>query len=336
MKRIFFAFFLFFSIVAAAQKRVTVIADGLFPFDPISGRYVARSIAPAVTYVEAWRAEGQVVDVKVIDSLSFGYRHYCQQVDTTLKNRVLSYLDAKVETDTTIRPVDISGFPQDQLFLQSFDSDIERIKRYFATPLRLFDTSAVYDPYAPCDFMALFHTFQIESSSADLSIVAPPRLEVMLQKECYIKHIDNMLRFENELVVVRLSGSQIKKIMEESYARKFYQVRVEESDLLRIFTPAYLYQSISSVPHTINLTKPAGRRIENWPLADNTIYSVAFNSFAARQLPIDRKIGDYKTLMINWLKTTDNPFLVRENFQLQPARIVEKIVEREVRTIFGK
>lgn len=336
MRTIFFIIIFFASTFASAQKRVTVVVDGLFSFDPISSRYVVRSLAPVASYGEAWRAEGQKVDIMVVDSLSFGYRYYCDYVDTTLKSRVLDYLEAKIETDTLARVVDISGFPHSRDFLQMFDSDIERVKRYFATPLTIFDTAKVYDPYGPSDFMALFHTFQIEVSGAQLSIVAPTRREAMLQKECYIRHIVNLLRYDNDLVVVKLTGRQIKQLMEESYSRRYYQIKDASSDLLKIFTPAYLYQSIAPVAHTVNITKPAGHRVENWPLDNDTIYSVALNSFAARDIEGAQRVGEYKPLMLNWLVDSKNPIRVRENYNLQPARIVEQIVGREAKTIFGK
>lgn len=336
MRRIIFIIFLFFPLLATAQKQVTVVVDGLFSFDPITSRYVVRSMAPISTYVQAWRAEGQRVDISVVDSLSFGYRYYCGQVDTTLKNRVLSYVGATIQVDTSVRISDISGFSHSADFLAIFDSDIERIKRFYATPIAIFDTSKVYDPYAPCDFMALFHTFQIEASGADLSIVAPPRRDVSLHKECYIKQLVSLLRYDNDLLVVKLTGRQIKDMMEDSYQRRYYQIKNEGSDLLRIFTPAYLYSSIAPVAHTVNLTKPAGRRVENWPLADDTIYSVAINSFLARDIVGGEVVGEYKTLLINWLRDARNPFRVRENYQLQPARVVERIVDRERKTIFGK
>lgn len=336
MRRIIFIIFFFFSFFASAQKQVTVVVDGLFPFDPITSRYVVRSLAPISTYAEAWRAEGQKVEIFVIDSLSFGYRYYCEHADTTLKNRVLSYVGATLQTDTSVRVSDISGFSYSADFLAVFDPDIERIKRFYATPIAVFDTAKVYDPYAPCDFMALFHTFQIEVSGADLSIVAPPRRDVSLNKECYIKQLASLLRYDNDLVVVRLSGRQVKDLMEDSYQRRYYQIKDDGSDLLRIFTPAYLYSSIAPVAHTVNLTKPAGRRVENWPLDEDTIYKVALNSFLARDIEGVEVVGEYKMLLINWLRETKNPFRIREDYQLQPARVVARIVEREGKTIFGK
>lgn len=336
MRRIFFLFFLVAPLVCSAQKAICVTIDSFFPFDPSSGRYSARSLAPVHSYCNAWRAEGSDVKLFLRDSLWFGYRFYCQSVDTTLYGRVLDYLEAQPTLDTTLQAVDVSGFPPSKDFLTFFDSDIERIKRIFATPISQFDTILRFDPYSSSRFTSLFHSFQLELSGAQLSIFTPPYINAQLPAQCFIKHIASMFRFDNQLVVVEMSGAQIKQMLEQSYARRFYQLTDQRSDLLRTWASSLWHQSLAPTRFTVNLTKGEGRKIENWPLDNHTIYSVALNSYLAREMSVLRSVGDYKTLLINWLLSAPNVNSVTENYQLQPLRYVEQIVGREERTIFGK
>ncbi len=337
MKPILLTLLFFASLCATAQRRIDVVMEGFFPFDPVNGYYLKNSLAPVHTYMEDWRRDEPGLRLCVADSLSWGYRHYCTSVDTTLLPRVMEYLGGSVASvgDTTLRVRDLSDFPQSHSFLDYFASDIQAVKRYFATPLRTFDTVLHYSPYEGNDFEALFHTFQVEVGGADFSFFAPPGFDAKIPRELYIKDVAGLLYYDNDLVVVELSGAQLKELMERSYGRRYYTLSWEEDDLLRFRTPAYLHTSLCGVPHTVNLSKRVGRRVENWGLESKRIYRVAMNSFLARDFKVLLNKGDYKELIIRWLKECENPLRERTQSSLQPARIIEKVRSREEDKIFS-
>ncbi len=341
MKRFTLFLLLIFPFCAQAQRTIDVVMEGLFPFEPVSGYYVKHSLAPVHTYIQDWRREEPELLLRIADSLSWGYRHYCGTVDTTLLNRVAEYLSATITApsvgmDTTVVTRDLSDFPQSRAFLDHFSSDIQAIKRYFATPLCHFDSTLAYDPYdGGNDFESLFHTFQCEASGADYSFFAPPRFDATVPRELYIKDVVNLLYYDNDLVVVELSGAELKELMEKSYSRRYYTLGWEEDDLLRFRTPAYLHTSVSGVKFTVNLTKRAGRRIENWPLKNAEIYRVAMNSFLARDFEVTENCGDYKELIIRWLRGCSGKLQKEVQCSLQPARLVQKIEAREKEIIFS-
>lgn len=321
----------------AAQRTVEVAPEAIFPFDPLSGRYVKHSLAPVATYIAAWREEGSEVMVSVSDSaLSAGYRIYLDVVDSTLMDRVRHYLDAK-KSDTLASPITeaIYEFPQSREFLSHFDSDIERVKRFFATPLAIRDSAAMFDPYAPSDFSRLFHDFQLTATMADLSLFAPTTLDATIARELFVKTIFSLFPFDNQLTVIQLSGREIRALLEKIYSTRYFTLKNDRSDLLRHRLPAYLHSSLAGVLYDVNLTKPEGERIENLSLEPDTIYSIATNSFAARDIKQKVHYGDYKTLLIKYLQNQRIP-KSSEKWTLKPERWVREIKLREIDTIFGK
>ncbi len=336
---IFSLFLLHISLIeVTAQRRVTVKVESIFSFSPLGDWYSKNSLSPVATYIKAWREDEPKTELYVLDSLDWGYRHYLECVDGTLLNRVLEYLGAEQisEIDSTIRVSDLSDFASSKSFEEHFNQDIWAIKRYFATPIAKFDSTIKYNAYGDSNFQSLFHTFQCEVAGTEISLFAPPKLDAQLQNELYIKDIASLLYFENNLVVVELTGKELKGLLEDTFAKRYYQIKNIQSDMLRFRTPAYLHVGIGGVEFTLNLTKPKGRKIENWSLDDNTIYRVALNSFLARNLKITQNLGNYKSLLIDWIRRTDNHFKAHEKMHIEPQRIVKAIKLREYETIFGK
>lgn len=314
-----------------ATRVVRVAPRAIFPFEPISGRYVGESLAPVATYVQAWREEG-ALELIVNDSLlSKGYKMYLKLEDSTLFNRVLTYLNASVtSTDTMgIYSTKIYDFPQSRDFMAHFASDIQRIKRYYSTPLRKLINNQQFNPYCPSEFSSTMHDFQLTTTGADLSIFAPPRIDAAFTSELYIGSVLNLFYFDNQLVVVKLSGFEVKKLLEQIYDARYYTLKNLQSDLLRTTLPASMHASLAGAWYTVNLTKPRGHKIEELKLDPKAVYRVAMNSFAASKLDKPAvEVGEYKYLLIKYLKdhkSIEN----REHWRLKPERWVEEIKARE-------
>lgn len=342
MKQLLFTLFLVTNISASAQRTIFVEPKSIFPFDPLTTYYVKESLAPVDTYVKAWRGEGEQIKLVVGDSsLCAGFRFYIANVDKTLLDSVLSYLNA--ESISTISPSSlppwpngtIYNFPASKDFITHFDADIERVKRFFATPIAILDSAATFDPYAPSQFSQLFHSFQLQISGADLSLFAPPFMSATLPSEIFVKTIFNIFRFDNDLVVVSLKGGEIKELLEKFYGARYFTLTSERSDLLAHRAPAYLNASLAGAKYEVDLTRQRGSRILNLGLETDTIYSVAMNSYAARELKVKSNMGNYKTLFINYLRA-DFKTKNSEQWKLKPERWVEKIKLREMSSIFGK
>ena len=329
MRKLFVLFFLFCFCAAQAQKFVA--PQSLFGFDPLNNRYVPHHLAPVATYLAEWRKERPELTLAVSDSLlDPATKYYLNHVDTTLYHRILTYLNAtKTSKPTPTQDSSLYSFPSSRPFLDFFDGDMQAMRRFFATPIARFDTVVAFDPYAPSPLSQLFHVFQLETSRADLSLWAPPRLDASLGPELYIKDIYWLLRYPNTLVVVELSGKEIKALLEETNSRRYHTLRSPQSDLLNTNLPPSMHQSLAGLPYRVDLTKPKGRRIDAPGLEPNRIYTVTLNSYAAQKLGKKTiELGDYNTLLINYIKrknVPENP----EKWRLGPERWSEEIKARE-------
>lgn len=329
MRRIL-PFLLLVSVCAQAQKApVRTAPKSLFGFNPLSNSYAPHNLAPIATYTAAWRKEQPDLQLLVSDSLlDPATKYYLNNIDTTLYHRILTHLTASVDSSTQpIQDSTLYTFPASRELLQAFDTDVQKIRRFFATPLATLDSAKTFDPYAPSTLSQYMHHFQIAASGADLSLWAPPRLNAALNQEPYAKEIFYLYRYENQLVVVQMSGKEVKELLEQIYARRFYALRSAQSDLLNFRLPPSMHQSVAGVAYKYELTK---RKIEAPTLDQTKIYKVAMNSYAASKLnKAVRKVGDYNTLLINHIrnkKTGKNS----EQWRLAPERWVGEIKAREV------
>ncbi|MEG1670579.1 MAG: 5'-nucleotidase C-terminal domain-containing protein [Mucinivorans sp.] len=341
--RLFLSIFcsLIISLTATSQsitRSVRVAPLAIFPFDPLSGRYLAQSLSPVATFVDAWREEGSKIELEIYDTLLVkGYKIYAQLEDSTLIDRVVSYLKSTITSRDTVNiySTNIYDFPPSRDFLAHFESDIQHIKRFFATPIHKLTDCHRFDPYAPSNFSRLMHDFQLSVSGANLSLFAPPRLDAAMEKEIFISSIYNLLYFDNQLVTVNMTGLEIKNLLEKIYEARYYTLKNEQSDLLRTTLPPSMHSSLAGTPFSVNLTRRNGAKIEDLTLDQKAIYKVAMNSFAAQKL--DKAmvhIGDYRTLLIKYLQQAKTP-QNHEDWHLKPQRWVDEIKARENLQIYG-
>lgn len=332
MRWLFFLLLMPMTAFSQSVKRVSAECRALFPFEPIGGRYVAGSLSQVAEYVEQWRATEDSVSLTFSIRLSPGYSLYEQIADSTLSKRVLAYFEPYTTVDSTItHGIDFKLMPHSRKFTTCFNDDIQRIKRLFATPIaHLSDTLTVSDCYfGASSFASLFHRFQREVSGADISLFAPPVAQGELCGDVYIEDIFNMFRYDNSLVVVRMSRHEIKEYLRSVYTKRYYKLRDTNSDLVRWHTPHYMHLSASGVSHRVNLTKMS---IEDFSLSQDSIYTVVANSFIASKLGKESySLGDYRVLMIRWLQSIKGSIApeINEQWSLSPERWVEVIARRE-------
>jgi len=303
------------------RKRTIIIENEiLFPFDPITDRYLKGSLASAATYIASWREELGTENVEVFLSAPSvapldGYRLYDLMEDSTLFRRVNDWfgvwfgvkatgeitdtipsgsilvIDFDDSSEPVSKVVDISGFEASRQYTEYFRNDIMAVKKFFASPIAVIEDSiTTRDSYfGPSAFDALFNEFQQETTGAGISFFAPPRFDAIIPAgNIYIKDIYDLFRYNNTLVTVLAKGSLLLEFLEELYARRYYRLDKTAGDLVRIKTPYYLHDSPAGVEFSVNLTKKRGNRIESLRLPDgnafskDSTYTIALNSFQAR------------------------------------------------------
>ncbi len=98
------------------------------------------------------------------------------------------------------------------------------------------------------------------------------------------KDVAFIYKYPNTLVGTKITGANLKKYMEWSAS---YYNNWKEGDVTISFNPdirGYNYDMFSGMTYEVNLSKPAGERIENVlfngkPLDDNRIYTLSLNNY---------------------------------------------------------
>lgn len=327
MRLLIFLLLLPLTAFGQSARKVGIECRALFPFEPMSGRYVAGSLSQVAEYVAQWRAVDSI-SLTLSPQLTIGYRIYEELVDSTLSTRVFSYF-SPVAIDSVVSAVDFTGMPHSRDFTTRFDDDIQRIKRFFATPIAsLSDTLFIDDSYYGVSaFASLFHRFQLAASGADVSFFAPPAENGFLKKELYVKDIYSLFRFNNDLVICEMTGRQIKDYIQKTYAKRYYTMRNENSDLVRRRTPYYMHTSVAGASFRVNLTNG---RIEDFSLPLDSTFKVVMNSFEAGKIGTYNNLGDYRITLLKWLMSQDviNSEII-ECWTLSPERWVHNAAKRE-------
>lgn len=363
----------------------------VFATDPLTGRYRAGSLAAVASFAQTWRQELGTGNLFLVDvpvrKLPLGDRIYGALADSTLRGRVrlaVGYVaDSKRDSILTlfgVRPgavdslgetewlvadrytvdgraavrvkrQDFSGIRPSKTFEDRFAGDIQRVQRFFLSPVAELDTTVTTRDgfFGPSAFADLFHRFHFEvAKGAEVSFFAPPVMDgTILKGELCLGDVLRLFRFDNQLVTVRMTGRQLKEFMEKVFGMRFFKITGSESDLVRLKVPYYLHDDVAGLRFRVDMTARSGRRVTIYETEGGEkfdperMYTVALNSFRARDLT---EMGlkpevvaqDYRLALARWL--TAHARLsprARDNWSVGPERWVRAIAERERRTIFG-
>ncbi len=111
----------------------------------------------------------------------------------------------------------------------------------------------------------LIQRVQLEAGKADVSMVASFNLEARIRKgPVTVRDIAGLYVYENTLVVLEVTGDQLKQALEHS-ARYFraYEPGKSASDLVDEKIPAYNFDIAEGVTYDLDISKPFGQRIQN-------------------------------------------------------------------------
>ena len=111
----------------------------------------------------------------------------------------------------------------------------------------------------------LIQRVQLEAGNADVSMAACFNPSARIPKgSVTVRDIAGLYEYENTLVTLELTGQQLKDALEHS-ARYFkeYQAGKSLNDLVDNRIPGYNFDVAQGVTYDIDITKPAGQRIQN-------------------------------------------------------------------------
>lgn len=218
-----------------------------------------------------------------------------------------------VKADTTLHGslVNMYNFEPDKDFMRHFKGQLKTLKKYAQevigkNPTTLSSRDAYFGPSEYIDFI---HAMQLQISGAEISFAAPLRFDATVPAgKLRVGEMFSLYPFENRLYVMRLTGEEIKRYLEYSYAGWTRQINPNASDLASqhllllqsttsqsspsdnwklLATPSYNFDSAAGLRYVVDVTKPKGERVTIQSLADGTPfdtkkeYRVAVNSYRA-------------------------------------------------------
>lgn len=190
----------------------------------------------------------------------------------------------------------------DEGMVSKFDQEFEEVKAFTVRPVgNLAMPLMSRDAYIGMnDYVSLLHTVQLGASGADISIAAPLTYDGKVAKgQLVFNDMFTIYPYENQLFVLRLSGKEIKDMLEFSYD---HWICTPGDHVLRISqTPdprtgaakwsfvnrSYNFDSAAGIVYDVDVTKPAGSRViirslaGGKPFDENATYTVAMTSYRA-------------------------------------------------------
>ena len=295
--------------------------------------------------------------------------------EITAQKRGSKLLSKEVQT----RIVRMDKRKVDKEMQRVFDPEYQAVKAFTNKKVgSLAMDMKTRDAYAGMsDYINLVHRVQLTAPEAQISFAAPLTFNGTVKEgELVFNDMFTIYPYENQMFVVRLKGDEIKNYLEYSYDGWIqtpgeHVLKIKSSPDARTGAErwsfvgrSYNFDSAAGLVYTVDVTKPAGERVNIISLADGTAfdgetwYNVAMTSYrangggdllpmgagvpdveadnrvVARYPEIRNMIYDYilKVGELNQANTGDNKILGEWHFI--PEEIAEPLIEADMDLIF--
>ncbi len=260
-------------------------------------------------------------EVPGFDAVFFGHDH---QIDSkTIVNKagqsvillnpgndgkVVAELDMTFEmkngkvVNKTLNPLitDATTYPVDADYMKHFDGQRAIVDGFVNKRIGYItdDISTRKAFFGPTTFLDLIHQVQLDITGADISLTAPLVMRTVIKKgDITINDLFNIYKYENMLYMMKLTGQEIKDLLEESYYLWTNQMKSPDDHLILLKEPTdenetprlanfyFNFDSAFGICYTVDVTKPYREKIQITSMADGTpfdlnkTYKVAVNSY---------------------------------------------------------
>ena len=176
--------------------------------------------------------------------------------------------------ETDLIPVDASK--ADPEMREHFRAEYEAVKAFTVKKVGTLVTDLrTRDSYAgQCDYMNVLHFITMNRPDVEISIAAPLTFNGLLKKgDLLYNDLFTLYPFENQLYVVKMTGDEIRRYLEESYDRWIetpgqHVLKLTAGDNYRTgqrkwsFQNAFFnFDSAGGIIYTVDVTKPKGKRV---------------------------------------------------------------------------
>jgi 2',3'-cyclic-nucleotide 2'-phosphodiesterase/3'-nucleotidase len=182
----------------------------------------------------------------------------------------------------------------------------------------------------------LIQKVQLEAGKADVSMVASFNSEARIAKgPVSVRDIAGLYVYENTLIVLEVTGQQLKEALEHS-AKYFkpYVAGKAPSELVNEKIPAYNFDIAEGVTYDLDISKPIGQRIQNLrfrgqPLSPSKKLRLATNNYRVnggggytmyKNAPVVyRSSEEIRELIIDWVERNKTvPTKPNNNWRIVP------------------
>lgn len=224
-------------------------------------------------------------------------------------NNAMRVADAEIEVSKkgdkkiNVSIVDVANRSIDSKYMAAFDSQINEVKKYVTTEIGSFTTSMTSRDcyFGSSSLVDFIHDVMLSTSGADISFASPLSFDVTVKEgAASLSDMYKLYSYENDLCMMSLSGSEIRRYLEMSYngwvttmtSPADHLLKINSGDAKRdkffgLATPFYNLDSAAGIIYEVDATKPFGSRIiiksmaDGTPFDDNRTYKVAVNSYRA-------------------------------------------------------
>ena len=282
-------------------------------------------------------------------------------VKKDIKGEIVSVLDEEV----------------DEQMVKHFQPHIDAAKDYVNKRIGTFESS-IYTRdcfFGNAAFSDLIHNLQLSLTGADISITAPLSFNASIKAgNVTVADMFKLYRFENLLLVLRLTGEEIRKHLEMSYDMWTNQMKSPDDHIMLLNNEmkgdqqrmgfkyyTFNFDSACGIDYEVDLTKPDGQKVKilrmsnGEPFDEKKWYKVAMNSYRANgggellthgagipQDSLDQRVvfhterdqRHYLTEEIRKMGTVDPQ--PNHNWKFVPEDIVGPALERDRQKLFGK
>ena len=285
------------------------------------------------------------------------------------------------ETEADLIPIDKCKV--DTVMEKQFHPDYEAVKAFTLKEVgELKATLRTRDGYAGmCDYLNLVHTLCLGCSPAQISFAAPLTYNGTVPAGVLVYNdLFTIYPFENQLYVVKMTGREIHDYLEYSYDQWINTVSRPGEHVLKIaprhdsrtgqqgwsfVNRSYNFDSAAGINYTVDVTKPAGSRVDivsmagGQPFDPEKTYFVAMTSYRAsggggilRAIGIDTdKITDrvveyypeIRNILYNYLLEhgSIDPAIIGDperigRWRFVPESLAAKGIDADMQLLFGK
>ena len=193
----------------------------------------------------------------------------------------------------------------DTVMRETFHEDYLKVKAFTLQEVGTLRSDLVTrDAYkGMSDYINLVHTLQLGCAPAKISLAAPLTYNGTVKAGTLIYNdLFTIYPYENQLYVVRLTGEELRRVLEASYGNWINTVTGPSEHVLKIarrddprtgqkgwsFTArSYNFDSAAGIRYTVDVTRPEGERVQIASMADGSAfdlkaeYPVAMTSYRA-------------------------------------------------------